>query len=106
MSDKSVLQTVLEDLPHEVEVQSYSGRGMMGKQCLAVVLNRPLNLLPWLMEVAAHDLDDDQRDKLFRDLRWPEVDSMGFDKVVYWPRVEYVSGDTEREDEEAEENDL
>lgn len=64
------------------DVESYSGRGMYGAECISVQLDNTTELLEMgmrLSEVGA-DLDD---------IRGVRVDSMGQGLVVYWPRHKF-----------------
>ncbi len=62
--------------------RAYSGRGMFGKQCVAITV------ADWAL--AAMDLSDSSLPKggktLLRDAR---TDSMGKQTVVYWPDMEW-----------------
>ena len=65
----------------------YSGRGMYGKLCYGVVTSRPIAVI----EEAAS-----------QGLRGAQMDSMGLETIVYWPRVEgerEIEGEDEDEDE-------
>lgn len=59
-----------------LEPRSYSGRGMFGRECVAVVVTHP----------GGHELP--------KGWVW---DSMGRDVVVYWPRKAWPFPDDEEE---------
>jgi hypothetical protein len=58
--DKHVVQRVLEDVDG-IELRTYSGRGMDGKQCLGAVVDNERKFLVYLVEMAL-DLGYQQRD--------------------------------------------
>lgn len=65
----------------DIQIQSYSGRGMYGRVCLGVVLS--------------------SIDEVFRlgqelyELEFPKLrsDNMGMDMIVYWPDLELTEKD-------------
>lgn len=79
------------------DIRPYSGRGMYGKQCVAVsgdFLN-PFRLA--LMIVAyRHNFP-------IYDIPVPDVDSCGRGIVIYWPQVEWPEDRIERAEEEEDE---
>lgn len=61
-----------------MEVRSYSGRGMGGKECIAV--------------------DCDDRDDMVEacveyEIPRPTFDSMGLGMIAYWPNIEFFGDD-------------
>ncbi len=88
------------------EVQSYSGRGMYGKRCLAVTgkgdtLNVVANIV---VEVTNHILDNLSTDEMVGALQEMKAafckvrtDSLGRDSVVYFPTIEFVEEESEGE---------
>lgn len=119
---KHILQSLLED--YGLSVRSYSGRGMSGRECLAVeagdrellkaVFDIGYDLGHEAGEVEAHpnrsdcgpdpldDLSKKQQDLkvALRDMR---QDSMGLGVVTYFPRVEFF--DTAEGDEPEKDDD-
>lgn len=92
---KHPLQSMIEEAGYEC--QSYSGRAMYGKRCLAVVLDAGKlgRLVQSMMETCLNCEPDDadamnDAIKDVRDMRW---DNMGFDMVYYWPDVPYTDED-------------
>jgi hypothetical protein len=73
--NKNLVTDILEDIQDEVfeckVIYNYSGRGMVGKECLAVSTPNPINIV----EKAA-----------VRGLVGARVDSLGYESVVYWPK--------------------
>lgn len=72
----------------------YSGRGMYGSQCVALVgsFNQVMGTLALVEEV-------DDRITLAEDA---QMDTMGYDVVMYWSRVEPIEGLVDEDDEEGE----
>ena len=98
---KHPLQTALEYLKDgmDIEIRTYSGRGMYGRNCLAITADR-INMLVLGMAIADynHSFEDDNS------LEVPQYqvedyrqDNIGLGVVVYWPRIEFVDED-EKED--------
>ncbi len=81
------------------EVRSYSGRGMNGRYCLGVVLDRNVSSFELAAKIAGELLDADDADAI-ADLANLRVcqDSMGLGVVVYFPAIPYEDED-EDEDE-------
>ena len=72
------------------EIIAYSGRGMEGKECLAVVL-RPYMIADLFYELGKYvgELDLD-----LPHITHVDMDNMAYDKVVYWKAYE-VEGEQE-----------
>lgn len=64
--------------------QAYSGRGMYGKQCLAVVVDdHPFGVaLALAYQAVPHELEE-----LLAILFRPQEDQMGQNVVLYWPHI-------------------
>lgn len=84
MATKHWLQIALEDAGYES--QSYQGRGMFGKQCLAITTRDNLDLFALGMQVG-QAVSDDERDG---EIPATRTDNMGRGTVAYWPGVPYV----------------
>jgi hypothetical protein len=92
MSTFDVIMQTIEDL--ELRGQSYSGRGMYGRRCLGVTLDRDsgMNQLEFVANLAASlaemaDRDEDAQDALYLIQGNIASDSMGLGSVVYFPDV-------------------
>lgn len=93
--EKSVLQQALEAMIAAGKIDgkliSYSGRGMYGRECMALTLDRsinPMNLGAMLALWAVNrDLDPE---KLGEDLGSFYSDSLGRGVVYYWRSIKYV----------------
>lgn len=76
MSD---IQKLAEDM--NIETRSYSGRGMMGRTCLGIVVssNEKIFELFYNLGQAGMEYPGETRS-----------DNMGFDTIFYFPYIEYV----------------
>jgi hypothetical protein len=95
----ALLREVYEVGDFALTVRSYSGRGMFGKECVAV----ETDLDAWTLALAMADINNGELD-LFG-LGKPRQDSMGLGTVLYWPHMEWPldaqgfgSGEIEEED--------
>ena len=84
---QTILETISEECPDDFNVRSYSGRGMYGKNCLAVDLTDSIS---HLFASIIYYTDDDNREELAEAFENMRQDSMGRGIVVYFPDVEYV----------------
>lgn len=106
MTKKHPLQVMIESSDGDLRPQSYSGRGMYGKQCLAVVGVHAGAVFSDLIGTALYgEFSTDEKDAIVMALCDVRQDSLGHDTVVYFPRVEYVggSGNADADDEEDDE---
>lgn len=72
----------------EMEVRSYSGRGMYGDRCIGVVLE---TANAWTLALALADVNNGNMD-LF-DLPQPREDDMGMRaRIYYWPSLKWPEG--------------
>lgn len=68
---------------------AYSGRGMYGRQCIAIVVSSPDEVASFLDELRlARDEDTGDLEAL---LGTPSSDTMGRNIIVYWPSAEVSS---------------
>lgn len=95
--DQFSFQTLLEETSYIP--QSYSGRGMYGRTCLSVSLNKEttigmfvgsiLETLQYNIESYDYDMD------IFNEVREAflnmQTDQMGMGIVVYFPEIKYIS---------------
>ncbi len=92
----TISNVLLKELAQEVEGNAradYSGRGMYGDNCVGIVVSDLLELGAALSRIVE---DEELRDELISNSR---TDSMGYDTIVYWPRVTCSDAD-EDEDED------
>ena len=71
------LQEVLQDL--SLIPQPYSGRGMYGKQCLAVALDEGQTL--WHLAIAIGQQLESPPE--------PKTDTLGYGLIAYWPDIPF-----------------
>ena len=82
--------------------RSYSGRGMHGKACVAVVPERRTECaigLDLMLEASVGNFDLDEVANTFRGAR---TDAMGRGVVVYWPSLAWPEGRADSKDETEE----
>lgn len=82
---QEVLEDILDDAVYEFTIRSYSGRGMYGKECLAIVTNEDIFNIGVEVGVAYKSYG----------YYWEEIpeikkDNMGTSLVYYWPDIDYV----------------
>lgn len=96
MAEKSLLQRALEKLAdanspemYEARVQSYSGRGMNGRSCLAVRLDdeRPDLFRLGVAVASAVPMDTAL---LLEEIGSARTDSLGRGTILYWPQTPYA----------------
>lgn len=87
MSD---IQRIAEEFG--MNVRSYSGRGMMGRTCLGIVVDDATEVFELFYNLGT------------RDLRMPfgpvRTDSMGISTIYYWPLEEYVESEEDSDEDE------
>lgn len=74
----------LSEILSPMDAEPYSGRGMMGRQCLSVTTQDGQSLLSLIADVVEGCDDQDEAAAV---LRQAETDMMGRGDVLYWPRV-------------------
>ena len=75
---KDKLISLCANYPNDYEIRAYSGRGMFGRTCLGIVVNRISKLFHLGAEVG----------DLAFDVETICVDSMGYDSIVYFPEID------------------
>ena len=78
------------------ETYSYSGRGMYGNSCVGFTVDREYSIFQAISQIL-EDMDIDMESGNLYDftaiLRSAQMDSMGLDTVIYFPRVKWVDED-------------
>lgn len=88
--DAKKLINLLNDANHSA--RTYSGRGMFGKECVGVTLDRNTPESEFIADVIEVIADNEEWDtlrefcSLLRDSRG---DSMGLGSIIYWPQIEW-----------------
>ena len=86
----------------ELDVRSYSGRGMYGRECLAIEGSSAMYIIASMLEKISEEGEDaaEAASDLSEALRRSSQDSMGLDVVLYFPHIKFVGEEDEDEDEE------
>jgi hypothetical protein len=95
------------------QVQSYSGRGMYGKKCMAVTADHPATAMIEIIAAANESpgFDCTAMRELLGAMRDVRQDSLGLQSVLYWPSItpptleEYALYDLDEDDYEDDEDD-
>jgi hypothetical protein len=91
--DAAKLVGLLEDANHKP--RSYSGRGMFGKECVSVSLDRHTDVSEFFADVLEVLCDSKEYETIYefiRLMRETRTDGMGLGIVVYWPGIEWTEG--------------
>jgi len=84
---------VLEDAGYEP--YAYSGRGMYGKKCVAINVERGQSI--WEIAIQVFKENED----IAEQVGTPTEDDMGLGAVFYWPNLPY-EGKSDNEEEDSE----
>ena len=71
MTNIEKIESVAKDAGWEVR-RDYSGSGMFGKTCMAIVCRRPMMAVELVAELG---------------VRGAKIDDMGLGSIVYWPAI-------------------
>lgn len=86
------LEKLLETGDFNFTIRSYSGRGMYGSSCLAIVCDtNELALIMFTLGLTQ------QSPNLLDYIQGMRRDNMGLSSVFYWPRCDYTIPDDENE---------
>lgn len=103
MSTTKCIREACEHL--DVEVRSYSGRGMYGKECIGFVVPNGMSAAQFAFNLAIELCADDEFGseaiEEFHNREWCQ-DSLGLDTIVYVPGVVW-SADEEGDDDASDE---
>lgn len=84
----------------DLEPYSYSGRGMMGRECLAVNADGALGMFASVLQaITEMGEEPGELNLLMEMMRSARTDNMGHGVVVYWPDLEFLPEDEEDGDE-------
>jgi len=96
-TEKTVLQQALEHLIENAhtggELRDYSGRGMYGKECLAIDCEVSLAHAVSMTQFVIGNLGSSHLRELMDALENTCTDSLGMGTITYWPSVPYIEGD-------------
>ena len=99
---QQALEMLIDQCELDGELRTYSGRGMMGKQCLAIncevgAVGGAL-LVSALLDKDLQNLDDWLPD-LLDQLEDTRTDSLGMGVITYWPSVPFIEGENDNNDQ-------
>lgn len=78
------------------EARSYSGRGMYGRTCIAMVIDdNAMQALTRLISTLYEENGEDNVEWLLEDMENVQTDNMGLGTVVYWPDIAWEDEDEE-----------
>jgi ribosome-binding factor A len=103
MARKHALQKLIESSDTELKIRSYSGRGMFGKQCLGIDVERGQSIgdvFAAILEGVANDdsvLNGQGLEEAAEAFRNMSSDNMGLGTIYYFPNVRYIE-DEEQDD--------
>ena len=66
--------------------ENYSGRGMFGRACLGVIVQRNDSFIDFIIKLTKY-LDDNDVDDIDFKLEGATYDNLGLDTVVYFPNI-------------------
>lgn len=84
----NISQETFDFLESEIEgIQTYSGRGMFGAECVGIVSSDPWEVIRQLREAEENWMDTEGEN--IETIRYlidtsPSTDNMGFDTIFYW----------------------
>lgn len=67
--------------------ENYSGRDMFGRTCLGVIIKKGYSYMDFLVKLTQY-LSDNNIDDTDLELEGADVDDLGLDTIVYFPRIE------------------
>lgn len=101
MNDTAFAQILINAISDAgYEPRSYSGRGMYGRSCVGVDVDRGTSAFSLAAQIIASSDDPAQMADSLSDLRVNE-DSMGLGGIVYFPNVPWVEEDEDDEEDVA-----
>ena len=85
----TLLQNAIESAGYDI--QDYSGRGMMGARCLALVVPRGVTAVKATAEIIGEAMAQGVGPEIIDELTQNDsrVDSLGLDTVVYFPDIDF-----------------
>ena len=85
----NTFQQFLDDMGYEP--MSYSGRGMYGKRCLAIQVDRDFSVNKLFIKILEHwvPAEGPRREDLIEAFENVQMDSLGKGMVIYFPGEQY-----------------
>lgn len=91
-NNASILKDAIEHLGFEA--RPYSGRGMYGRTCTAMVVdNNAMRALTRLITTLYAENAMEDVDCLLEEMGNVKIDNMGLGAVVYWPDIAWAQDD-------------
>lgn len=93
-----------QDMVEEVgyETRSYSGRGMFGQQCLAIICDNTGKLFSDLIDFVECNFNSEERSDMYSDISQAfshmKEDTLGRGTVVYFPQIKFQDMESEQEE--------
>ena len=77
----------------DLDLRSYSGRGMGGAECIAVTSSQPVQRIVCMIIRGSREItrSESDLDAILEALEDAQTDSMGRDRVLYWPSLPWPS---------------
>ena len=99
-TDKEIVKLIVDTARDAgLEVRSYSGRAMYGRQCVAIEFDRDpysstaivIDILNTFFESRQMYKEDnlDAFSELMHELKSAKQDSLGLGGIIYWPHMEW-----------------
>lgn len=85
------IRELIEEFCNEQDLNfrdDYSGRGMYGRKCVGITCYSPLATLADLFAYIVDSDDEICGGEVLETLGKPKMDSMGMEKILYFPNVE------------------
>lgn len=83
--EEAIRNYVSEHEKYEI-YENYSGRGMFGRKCLAVVVKQGYSFMDFIIKLTKY-MDDNNVDDVDFKLEGTTYDNLGLDTVVYFPNI-------------------
>ena len=88
---QQLLKSACEDSGEVNFRNTYSGRGMYGRQCVGITGSRD-DCMRVIASVICelHNMDNSAFEEEVEELLGSDQDSMGYDIILYWPQLESI----------------
>ena len=108
MTIQQMFEHVVDDSGQEMRIRSYSGRGMYGKECMALVCEnhgQVARVVAGVMRFACEQAENNPEtpvevDDVEINLGRMKMDNMGRGLVAYWPDIPFEDAADEEEKED------
>lgn len=83
--EEAIKNFISENEQYEL-YENYSGRGMFGRTCLGIIVQRNDSFIDFIIKLTKY-LDDNDVDDIDFKLEGATYDNLGLDTVVYFPNI-------------------